>query len=74
MPPIKFGPGGFTRLSRVILVENPDGSMQLLEHVPEEVDMSALSWALHVALGQRARTTLASLAPCLGLAAPTLPP
>jgi hypothetical protein len=23
-PPIKFGPGGFMRLSRVILVENPD--------------------------------------------------
>jgi hypothetical protein len=47
---------------------------QLLKHVPEEVAMFALSWALHVALGQRARTTLASLAPCLGLAAPTLPP
>jgi hypothetical protein len=25
--PIKFGPGGFTHLSQVIIAENPDGSM-----------------------------------------------
>jgi hypothetical protein len=26
-PPVKFGPGGFTHLSRVILAENLDGSI-----------------------------------------------
>jgi hypothetical protein len=47
---------------------------RLLERVPEEVAMSTLSRALHVALGQRAHATLVSLAACLGLDAPFLPP
>jgi hypothetical protein len=27
MPPVKFGPGGFTRLSLIILAKNPDDSV-----------------------------------------------
>jgi hypothetical protein len=49
-------------------------AVRLLEHVPEEVTMSALSWALQVVLKQRARATLTSLAVSLGLATPTLLP
>jgi hypothetical protein len=46
----------------------------LLECVPKEDPTSALPWALYDALGQRALTTLASLAVSLGLAALTLLP